>query len=63
MPVLLLVGGDDRKFLGLAERMADHIGPTATIAVVPGAGHSAHLERPAETATALRGWLGAHSRH
>lgn len=60
MPVLLVVGADDTKFLSIAERMADRIGPTATIAAVPAAGHSAHLERPVEAAEAVRAWLAAH---
>jgi 2-succinyl-6-hydroxy-2,4-cyclohexadiene-1-carboxylate synthase len=46
MPVLLVVGADDDKFRAIAERMADAIGPTCTLAVINGAGHAAHLERP-----------------
>ena len=48
MPVLLIAGALDAKFAALAERMAAAIGPAATVALVPGAGHAAHLERPAE---------------
>jgi 2-succinyl-6-hydroxy-2,4-cyclohexadiene-1-carboxylate synthase len=60
MPVLLVVGGDDAKFTTIAERMADHIGPTATVSVIEGAGHTAHLERPEATERAVRDWLGSH---
>jgi 2-succinyl-6-hydroxy-2,4-cyclohexadiene-1-carboxylate synthase len=60
MPVLLMIGADDAKFTSIAERMAERIGPAATMAVIPNAGHTAHLERPAETAEALRAWLAAH---
>ena len=33
------------------------IGPNATFALVPGAGHACHLERPDEFLPVLRGWL------
>ena len=46
MPVLLVTGEGDAKFAALAQRMAAAIGPNATVALVPGAGHAAHLERP-----------------
>lgn len=46
MPVLLVAGEGDPKFAALAERMAAAIGPNATVALVPGTGHAAHLERP-----------------
>lgn len=60
MPVLLLVGDQDRKFTALAERMASAIGPRATICAVAGAGHSVHLEAPTLTATLLGQWLDDH---
>lgn len=46
MPVLLVAGDGDAKFAALAQRMAAAVGPNATVARVPGAGHAAHLERP-----------------
>jgi 2-succinyl-6-hydroxy-2,4-cyclohexadiene-1-carboxylate synthase len=45
LPVLLLVGGRDRKFVGIAERMAERL-PEAELVRVPDAGHTVHLERP-----------------
>jgi 2-succinyl-6-hydroxy-2,4-cyclohexadiene-1-carboxylate synthase len=48
MPVLLVAGQSDVKFAELAERMAAAIGPRARVALVAGAGHAAHLERPDE---------------
>jgi 2-succinyl-6-hydroxy-2,4-cyclohexadiene-1-carboxylate synthase len=45
MPVTLLAGEHDEKFVLLAERMAERI-PGATLHVVPRAGHAVHLERP-----------------
>ena len=52
-----LAGADDAKFVALAERMVAIIGPAATARTIPGAGHAAHLERPATVVTVLRSWL------
>jgi 2-succinyl-6-hydroxy-2,4-cyclohexadiene-1-carboxylate synthase len=57
MPVLLFAGEHDGKFTAIARRMAARIGPHATVVVVPGAGHTAHLEQPERTAAALLAWL------
>lgn len=57
LPTLLIVGELDSKFRGLAEQMKTSIGANATIAVLSGAGHTAHLERPIETTAAIRRWL------
>ncbi len=57
MPVLVLAGERDAKFAALGRRLADAIGPNATLALVPGAGHAAHLERPAAFLSTLRPWL------
>jgi 2-succinyl-6-hydroxy-2,4-cyclohexadiene-1-carboxylate synthase len=56
-PVLALAGAEDAKFAKLAERMVAIIGPAATARTIPGAGHAAHLERPATVVTVLRSWL------
>ncbi len=45
MPVLLLAGALDEKFVGINRQMAAQM-PTAQLAVVPDAGHIVHLERP-----------------
>lgn len=55
-PTLLLVGELDRKFCGIAERMAAEM-PDARMLVVPGAGHTVHLERPAEWLAAVTSFL------
>jgi len=60
MPVLTLAGGRDEKFTALAQRMASAIGDNATFAVVPDAGHAAHLEQPEAFLQVLRPWLAAH---
>jgi 2-succinyl-6-hydroxy-2,4-cyclohexadiene-1-carboxylate synthase len=57
VPALLLAGERDAKFTALAQRLAADIGPTATWASIPGAGHAAHLEQPEAFLAALRAWL------
>jgi 2-succinyl-6-hydroxy-2,4-cyclohexadiene-1-carboxylate synthase len=52
MPVVLLAGERDPKFIAIAEQMAASI-PDARCAAVPGAGHAAHLEAPGFVADAL----------
>ncbi len=52
MPVMALAGERDEKFRALAQRLAAAT-PNGRHAVVPGAGHVAHLEAPAEVA----GWI------
>jgi 2-succinyl-6-hydroxy-2,4-cyclohexadiene-1-carboxylate synthase len=56
MPVLLIVGGDDHKFMALARRMADAIGGNATVVAIPDVHHTAHLEAPASFVAAVREW-------
>jgi 2-succinyl-6-hydroxy-2,4-cyclohexadiene-1-carboxylate synthase len=54
-PVLLVTGGDDAKFTGLARQMAD-LAPQATHVVLAGAGHTAHLEDVEGFVAAVRTW-------
>jgi 2-succinyl-6-hydroxy-2,4-cyclohexadiene-1-carboxylate synthase len=60
MPVLVLAGEDDEKFSALADRMAGAIGANATLALIAGAGHAAHLEQPARFLAAVQPWLRQH---
>ncbi len=55
-PVLLVVGANDVKFRAIADQMVDHL-PDASVSVIEGSGHSAHMERPVETVEAILGWL------
>lgn len=57
MPVLAVAGAEDVRFAALAQRSAGAIGPNAVAALVPGAGHAAHLEQPDAFITLLRTWL------
>ena len=52
IPVLLVVGERDEKFLKIAQVMADEIA-SALLEVIPGAGHAVHLERPEAVAAAI----------
>jgi 2-succinyl-6-hydroxy-2,4-cyclohexadiene-1-carboxylate synthase len=45
IPVLLLAGELDTKFCAIARQMEQQL-PSATLHIVPGAGHTIHLEQP-----------------
>src|SRR4051812_19226483 len=45
MPVVLIAGERDSRYVASAHRMAGPI-PRAAVEIVPGAGHAAHLEQP-----------------
>jgi 2-succinyl-6-hydroxy-2,4-cyclohexadiene-1-carboxylate synthase len=53
LPVLCLSGALDTRYVAIAARMAEAIGPTAAPLVVEGAGHACHLERPEQVGPAL----------
>jgi 2-succinyl-6-hydroxy-2,4-cyclohexadiene-1-carboxylate synthase len=54
MPVTLVVGERDEKFLRIVEAMAARI-PDAELEVVAGAGHAVHLEAPERVAEIIGG--------
>lgn len=60
MPVLVLAGALDEKFVALGRRIAESVGDNATFATVPDAGHAAHLERPGAFLDVVRPWLADH---
>ena len=55
-PTLLITGAEDVKYRGIAARMAALI-PGARRALIPGAGHCAHLEQPALSCAAIDRFL------
>ncbi|MDT8305349.1 MAG: 2-succinyl-6-hydroxy-2,4-cyclohexadiene-1-carboxylate synthase [Anaerolineae bacterium] len=57
LPTLLLAGALDEKFVGIAQKMARVI-PGATLAMVPDAGHTIHLEQTETWLRVVTGWLG-----
>jgi 2-succinyl-6-hydroxy-2,4-cyclohexadiene-1-carboxylate synthase len=52
MPVLLLAGELDVKYVDIAHRMAERI-DDVRVEIVPGAGHACHLEQPEHVAQLL----------
>jgi 2-succinyl-6-hydroxy-2,4-cyclohexadiene-1-carboxylate synthase len=71
VPVLAVTGAEDAKFTAIAEHMAalgaagaaerpiahPELSRGIVARAIPGAGHAAHLERPAAFLALLRGWL------
>lgn len=60
MPTLVMAGALDTAFAASAARMAAAIGSNATLFLVPGAGHAAHLEQPGAFYAALHRFLTQH---
>lgn len=60
MPTLVVAGERDEKFRALGVRLAAAIGSNAEVALVPGAGHAAHLERPDAFLAIVGPWLADH---
>ena len=59
-PALVIAGELDPKFVALAERLARSL-PAAELAVIEGAGHTAHLEQPDRFLEIVLGWLRRHA--
>jgi 2-succinyl-6-hydroxy-2,4-cyclohexadiene-1-carboxylate synthase len=59
-PVLVVAGERDIKFRAAGERLVAAIGTNAELAVIEGAGHAAHAERPEVFGRLLRSWLHTH---
>lgn len=57
MPVLVVVGELDRRFVDIGRKMVAGIGSRARLHVVPGAGHACHLERPEDVADIVGAFL------
>jgi 2-succinyl-6-hydroxy-2,4-cyclohexadiene-1-carboxylate synthase len=59
MPVLVIAGSLDEKYVAIGRQMAAAIGDNATFAEITGTGHSAQLEAPEATAQLINDWLVA----
>jgi 2-succinyl-6-hydroxy-2,4-cyclohexadiene-1-carboxylate synthase len=57
VPVLVVTGERDARYTALGQRLVAAL-PDATLAVVAGAGHAAHLEQPGAFLDAVLPWLG-----
>jgi 2-succinyl-6-hydroxy-2,4-cyclohexadiene-1-carboxylate synthase len=53
MPVLVMAGEYDEKYVRLAGRLVESIGPNASLRVISNAGHACHLEQPERFLDAL----------
>lgn len=62
IPVLVVAGAEDAKFVKLGERLASTI-PGADLVIVAGAGHTVHLEQPERFLHVLKPWLREHGGH
>lgn len=63
IPVLVLAGERDERFAAIGSRVAHAIGPNASFATVPGAGHAAHLEAPDPFCDLVERFLGRDHDH
>jgi pimeloyl-ACP methyl ester carboxylesterase len=62
MPVLVIAGATDDRYQALGRRLARAV-PHGILAVIPGAGHAAHLEQPRLTAAVVDAWLAGAASH
>ena len=56
IPVLIVAGSRDEKFVAIAKRMKQLI-PKSTLNIIDKAGHSAHLDQPAAFGESINSWL------
>ncbi|MGC9960487.1 MAG: alpha/beta fold hydrolase [Acidimicrobiales bacterium] len=57
MPVLVVAGEKDVKFVAIGERLAAAIGTNALFLLVPGAGHAVPFEQPEAFANLIRSFV------
>ena len=57
MPVLVIAGADDLKFVAVAKRLVDEIGDNAQLSIIAHSGHSPHLEQRKNTEDLLNKFL------
>jgi 2-succinyl-6-hydroxy-2,4-cyclohexadiene-1-carboxylate synthase len=60
MPVLVVAGQLDDAYLTHGRRLVDSIGANASLAVIAGAGHACHLEKPVAFSEAVEAFLASH---
>lgn len=59
IPVLIIAGANDIKFVAIAERLHRSI-VSSQLATVEGAGHTVHYEQPSAVASLIEQWLSVH---
>ena len=58
-PLLFIAGEDDKKFVEIGEQMVAAV-PDGMMVTVPGVGHAAHIEAPADVAAVIDHFLRTH---
>jgi len=58
MPLLVMAGELDTKYVTIARDAVGAIGRNAELVLIPGAGHACHLERPDPFCVVLADFLG-----
>lgn len=61
MPVLLLVGAYDHKFVAINKEMKPLL-PNASLEIVQDSGHTVHIERPEDFTKSIHQFLGEHKK-
>ena len=59
MPVLVVAGALDEKYVAIGERMVEAVGPNARLHVIPDAGHACHMEAPREFVRVVKVFLNS----
>lgn len=62
VPVLIIAGANDTKFVPIAERLQQCI-TSSRLEIVADAGHAVHYEKPSIVASSIEHWLNANISH
>ncbi|MFT6397033.1 MAG: pimeloyl-ACP methyl ester carboxylesterase [Bradymonadia bacterium] len=58
-PVLLVAGERDAKYAALTQRIYERLGGRGSLALIPGVGHSTHVDAPTQLGRLIDVWLSA----
>ncbi len=59
MPVLVVAGANDTKYVEIANRIAAAIGENATLQIIQNSGHTPHIEQPEQFADMLQKFVSS----
>ena len=63
MPVLVVAGANDAKYVEIANRIAATIGENATLKIIQHSGHTPHIEQPKHFADILQEFVSVTGNH
>ncbi|MDA0285976.1 MAG: alpha/beta fold hydrolase [Actinobacteria bacterium] len=63
MPVLVVAGANDTKYVEVANRIAATIGENATLKIIQHSGHTPHIEQPEHFADILQKFVSSTGNH